>query len=290
MTIEPVSGQAFNTAFVLFGVTPAKTPTKMRFCSIYRHKTPRFQSSCPDQKAKFRSNYKALFVANASRKGEFIRRGLAAGIITGTSIAIASVAGVMAASAAMTPQGLVQSGMKKFVDNDVEGSLIDFNRALELDSSIRPYLWQRGLSLYYVEQYAEGGKQFREDVAVNSSDTEEAIWAFLCEAKVQGISTARDSFLVVGRDPRPVMRAAYETFQKGLGSGVILSVAGSDTQGHAAFYAALYAGLYEEVEGMDGKARELITKAAQTEYALTSGDYMAALAKVHAARRQWPLL
>ena len=35
---------------------------------------------------------------------------------------------------------------------------------------------QRGLSLYYVKQYEEGARQFRDDVAVNPSDTEESIW------------------------------------------------------------------------------------------------------------------
>jgi hypothetical protein len=33
-------------------------------------------------------------------------------------------------------------------------------------------MWQRGLSLYYVERFADGAKQFRDDVAVNPNDTE----------------------------------------------------------------------------------------------------------------------
>ncbi len=39
--------------------------------------------------------------------------------------------------------------MDKFRRADVKGSLEDFNRALSLDPAIRPYLWQRGLSLFY---------------------------------------------------------------------------------------------------------------------------------------------
>jgi hypothetical protein len=39
--------------------------------------------------------------------------------------------------------------MDKFRRADVEGSLQDFNQAQELDPGLRPYLWQRGLSLYY---------------------------------------------------------------------------------------------------------------------------------------------
>lgn len=41
--------------------------------------------------------------------------------------------------------------------------------------------------------------QFRDDVAVNPSDTEEAIWAFLSEARLLGASQARRQFLQVPR-------------------------------------------------------------------------------------------
>ena len=45
---------------------------------------------------------------------------------------------------------------------------------------------QRGLSLYYVGQYEEGARQFRDDVAVNPSDTEESIWCVKCGCKDTG--------------------------------------------------------------------------------------------------------
>lgn len=35
----------------------------------------------------------------------------------------------------------------------------------------RRYMWQRGLSLYYLGRFAEGAEQFRIDVAVNPNDT-----------------------------------------------------------------------------------------------------------------------
>ena len=108
------------------------------------------------------------------------------------------------------PQALVRSGMRKFSDQgDIEGSIADFDAALAARPSMRPYLWQRGLSLYYVgtkEALEEGAKQFRDDVAVNPNDTEESIWTFLCEAQLIGPEKAREQFLQVGRDSRPVMR------------------------------------------------------------------------------------
>ena len=50
-----------------------------------------------------------------------------------------------------------------------------------------------------VEQYEAAAMQFRNDVAVNPSDTEEAIWAFLAEAKLLGAPQARRQFLQVPR-------------------------------------------------------------------------------------------
>ena len=43
----------------------------------------------------------------------------------------------------------MQNGMRSFRKGDVAGSIQAFDEALRLDPAIRPYLWQRGLSLYY---------------------------------------------------------------------------------------------------------------------------------------------
>ena len=53
-------------------------------------------------------------------------------------------------------------------------------------------------SAFGAEQYEEAAAQFRDDVAVNPADTEEAIWAFLAEAKLLGADKARQQFLQVG--------------------------------------------------------------------------------------------
>jgi len=47
------------------------------------------------------------------------------------------------------------------------------------------------------QAFEAGAAQFREDVAVNPNDTEEAIWAFLCEARLRGAADARGQFLQV---------------------------------------------------------------------------------------------
>lgn len=171
----------------------------------------------------------------------------------------------------------------------MEESVSDFDEVLKISPSSRPFLWQRGLSLYYVEDYVEGAKQFRDDVAVNPNDTEEAIWAFLCEAKLLGPDRAREQFLKVGRDSRPVMRAALECFERPpspAGPASILAAANPESP-HDVFYSKLYAGLWHEAYGAEGEAKKEMLAAVGTQYAKLSGDYMASLAKVHVARRGW---
>ncbi|KAH9553623.1 hypothetical protein CY35_08G021500 [Sphagnum magellanicum] len=152
-------------------------------------------------------------------------------------------------------------GMQLFSKGDVRGSVVEFDKALELDPQQKPYLWQRGLSLYYLRRFEEGAKQFRDDVAVNPNDTEESIWCFLCEAQLYGPDKAHQNFLQ------------------------LLAVGARDA--HDFFYSHLYVGLFHEAHNNTTAAREAITAAVASPYGARSGDYMATLAKVHCGCREW---
>ena len=49
------------------------------------------------------------------------------------------------------------------------------------------------IALYYVDEFREAEKQFREDVRVNPNDTEEAAWAFLSQMRKGGEDDASSS-------------------------------------------------------------------------------------------------
>lgn len=180
----------------------------------------------------------------------------------------------------------IRRGMLLFRQGDVLGSLMEFDKAIELDPRQKPYLWQRGLSLYYLDRFEEGAEQFRLDVAENPNDTEESIWCFLCEAQLYGVDEARRRYLEVGLDPRPVMREAYSMFKDG-GDPEKLVAAFSGGQENEYFYASLYAGLYYESQGKQDETKRHIVAACQSPYGLRSNDYMASLAKVHCLCRNW---
>ncbi|KAJ7973312.1 Tetratricopeptide repeat (TPR)-like superfamily protein [Quillaja saponaria] len=180
----------------------------------------------------------------------------------------------------------IRRGMLLFREGDVSGSLVEFDKAIELDPRQKAYLWQRGLSLYYLDRFEEGAEQFRLDVAQNPNDTEESMWCFLCEAQLYGVDEARSRFLEVGRDPRPVMRGAYNLFKDG-GDPEKLVAEFTSGRENDYFYASLYAGLYYESEKKVDASKLHILAASQSQYGQRSDDYMAALAKVHCLSRNW---
>ena len=178
-------------------------------------------------------------------------------------------------------------GMSRFSQNDVDGSLEDFDRVIANDARYASYMWQRGISLYYADAFDAGARQFRDDVRVNPNDTEEAVWAFLCEARdgAKGVEYARENMLVTGKDSRPVMSSVYGLFS-GRNDEEALREAGKRSASDE-FYSALYLGLWYEVNGDATRAKEEILRANRTAYGKLSGDYMADVARVHAKRRGW---
>lgn len=124
------------------------------------------------------------------------------------------------------------------------------------------------------------------DVAVNPADTEESIWAFLCEAQLDGFDKARKQMLVVQTDPRPYMRRAYELFM-GKCTEEDLAKEGATPTSSAAFYALLYLGLYAEARGEGDKARNYIQASVATPYGKAGRDFMTSIARVHLSVRGW---
>ena len=70
----------------------------------------------------------------------------------------------------------VREGMAAFSAGQVEESIALFDSVIAANPNSKPYLWQRGLSLYYADRFKDGAEQFATDVAVNPNDTEESIW------------------------------------------------------------------------------------------------------------------
>ena len=58
-----------------------------------------------------------------------------------------------------SPRQLVLQGMQLFRQADIHGSIEKFDQAERLDASLRPFLWQRGISYYYANRFQDGSNQ-----------------------------------------------------------------------------------------------------------------------------------
>ena len=87
--------------------------------------------------------------------------------------------------AMVSARQLVGQGMQSFRSGKVEESIDYFNEAESAEPSITPFLWQRGLSYYYADQFDDASKQFRADVRVNPADAEEIVWDIASQLRMQ---------------------------------------------------------------------------------------------------------
>ncbi|WP_341525154.1 hypothetical protein WKK05_21370 [Nostoc sp. UHCC 0302] len=181
------------------------------------------------------------------------------------------------------PNAYIRRGMVYFQLAKIDESIQDFDTAEQLDERLKPYLWQRGLSYYYVERFAEGVQQFEIDLTVNAQDVEETVWRYLCMARLVGAKEARNSLLTVKNDPRHFMQIVYNLFAGTCTPNDVLNVGQLEgIKGN--FYSHLYLGLYYEAENNLDLAKNYIVKAADN-YKID--DYMWYLAQVHKKLRGW---
>src|SRR5262249_46004543 len=137
----------------------------------------------------------------------------------------------------------------------------------------------------------EGRKQFELHQMVNTDDVENAVWHFLCVAKIEGKEKARALFMPTGKDFRVPMTQIYELFAgRGTPDQVFRAVEqGRVTPGvlrQRQFYANLYLGLYYEAMGDQAKAEEHIT---QSVGPYKVDHYMGDVARVHAKVRGYAI-
>lgn len=189
------------------------------------------------------------------------------------------------------PRKLIQLGMQYFKQGDVGGSIELFDRAEKVDSSLRPFLWQRGISYYYADRFKDGSDQFRYDVKVNPLDVEEIVWDIACQYMA---NENKDNDLInkmslpKGKtDRRKIMASVYSLFRGDGATEEDLVNAGHSGSASDEFYSLFYLGLWCEAKGELTKAESYMRAAVKSTYAQGANDYMTSVAKVHCKTRGW---
>jgi lipoprotein NlpI len=162
-------------------------------------------------------------------------------------------------------------------------AVADFDRYLASNPAREPYHWQRGIAHYYAEMFEAGRRQFESHQQVNSNDVENAVWHFLCVARLEGLEAARRLLIPIEGDPRIPMAEVHRLFS---GTGTPEDVLRTAQAGEPApdavrnrlCYAHLYLGLYAEALG-DAKQSARHIEQAATTYQMP--HYMGQVARAH---------
>jgi lipoprotein NlpI len=174
-------------------------------------------------------------------------------------------------------------GSERLIVGRFADAIADFDREIALDSRREAGHWKRGIAYYYARRYDDGRKQFEGYQTVDSNDVENAVWRFLCMARKDGVTAARNDLLKIKRDPRVPMMEVYSLFAGRAKPEDVMSDAkagepSEDELKHRLFYAELYLGLYFDALGDERQAREHLQAAVEQKI----GHYMWDVAKVHA--------
>ena len=130
-------------------------------------------------------------------------------------------------SLAQSPQAILNRAVADFENGRFAESAAAFDSLAKAVPDQAPYLWQRGIALYYAGRYDDCRRQFESHRAVNPDDVENAAWHFLCVARAESPAKARAALLPVGPDARVPMREVYQMFRGTLTPEQVLSAAGS---------------------------------------------------------------
>lgn len=177
-------------------------------------------------------------------------------------------------------------GGAHFKAGAIQQSISDFDQFARLRPDQEAQLWQRGIAYYYAERFEEGRKQFDLHQAVNPRDVENAVWHFLCNARLKGFESARNALIPISGDSRVPMRQIHQLFAGRADVKEVLEAAWAGTprlREHQLFYAHLYLGLFFEIAGDLKQSRDYIKLAADKS---TEHGYMGEVARVHHKLRE----
>lgn len=164
----------------------------------------------------------------------------------------------------------------------VADSVRQFNRYLKMNPGAEPDLWQRGIALFFVGEYAKAADQFVKHREVNPSDVENAAWHFVCVAKRDSFEQAEKELLPAPGDRRIPMSEVFDLLAGGDENEITKAIEalpeGSAEWAEAAFYGDLYRGLYADAKGQADRARRYMDRAASR----APSHYMGDVAKLYA--------
>ncbi|MCH2610284.1 MAG: hypothetical protein MK006_04375 [Pirellulales bacterium] len=179
-------------------------------------------------------------------------------------------------------------GRVRFQLGRIKKSVADFDKYVSLRPSIESRQWERGIAMYYADQFKRGADQFELYQTFHDNDVENSVWRFLCMTPEVGVKKSREVMLPIKNDPRIPMMKIFEMYRGTATPQDVLDDAkrgdpSEETLKGRLFYAHLYLGLFYEVTGKEKEAAKYIKLAADKSLAGHPGinSYMWDVARIH---------
>lgn len=167
-------------------------------------------------------------------------------------------------------------GDANFFQGQFIAAVADYDKMVELNPSIKASHWRRGIACYYAKQYAEAAKQFETYHSFDNVDRENGIWRFFSQYQAKGADEARKGLLKYEKDDREPFPDIYRLFEGKIAPEKILenieqADLDEEEQSKRLFYAYLYIGLNESLQGRKAAARQYLQKAVNNQWGPRAG-------------------
>jgi len=168
-------------------------------------------------------------------------------------------------------------------------AVADYEKMVELQPDVETSHWRKGIAYFYAKRYKEAARQFENYHSFDNVDRENGIWRYLSQTKALGRDKAREGLLKYEKDDREPFPDVYRLFAGGLTADELLKkIRAAELtprdRDQRLFYAELYVGLNEFVEGRLESAEKHLDHAAKNEWGAQAGSgpgWMWHVARVH---------
>lgn len=168
-------------------------------------------------------------------------------------------------------------------------ALADYEKMVELDAALDKSHWRRGIAAWYAGKFDVAARQFEIYHSFDDVDRENGIWRYFSQYKAYGKAKAQEGLLKYAKDDREPFPAVYKLFEGKLTAAQVLASVedakiGDGERESRRFYASLYVGLNEALEGRHEEAVKHLRKAVANPWAPTAGygpAYMWHVGRVH---------
>lgn len=168
-------------------------------------------------------------------------------------------------------------------------AVADYEKMVELKPALDRDHWRKGIAYFYAGRFKDAAHQFEIYHVYDNVDRENGIWRYLSQVKALGRDKAREGLLKYEKDDREPFPNVYRLFSGELsGDDVLKRINAAEIspreKEQRLFYAELYVGLNEFVDGRVESAEQHLEKATKNAWGSKAGGgpgYMWHVARVH---------